>query len=157
MGQATYDKEDEMEEVTRAIEISADIATLTPYLQQRDFLRRWMHPLIESQMMADLGVFPLLREQQSEAIHHYWESVKTEFWMSERRQIFVVTFPPPALHPAYLIELQANVAGVTVVAKIHLPDTLAAEQIESQKAMMAQALRDLKGIVESQSPLSRAG
>ncbi len=143
-----------MEEVTRAIEISADISTLIPYLQEREFLQQWMHPLITFQVVADPEGVTLLRDQRVETLQRYWELVKTEFWVSERRQLFVIAFPPPAPHPTYLIELQSAAIGVVVLAKIYVPDTLSAARIEVQKTMMTSALAQLKGMVEG-SPQSR--
>jgi hypothetical protein len=138
-----------MEEITRAITISADITTLTPYLQQRGYLQQWMHPLIEKKVETDGRALNSFQDYRIETLESYWETVKTEFWMSERRQIFVVTLPPPAPHPAYLIEVQSLSDGVVVVAKIHVPDTIVVEQIENYKAMMAQSLGHLKIMVEA--------
>lgn len=153
-----------MEEVTRAIEISADITTLIPYLQQRELLQRWMHPFIENQVVVDLGKESAVEVQQGEVLYHYWQSVRTEFWASERRQIFVVAFPPPAPQRTYFIELQPISAGVMVVAKIHFPDIISAEQIETQKTTMAEALSCLKKMIEgkvsafqSRAPLKEEG
>lgn len=137
-----------MEEVTRAIEISATIATLIPYLQQRDLLQRWMHPLIENQVVANLEKGNPAREHHIENLQRYWETVRTEVWVSERRQIFVVAFPPTTPHRTYLIELQSISVGVMVVAKIHFPDTISGERIETQKTTMATALTYLKDMVE---------
>lgn len=137
-----------MEEVTRAIEVSADIATLIPYLQQRELLQRWMHPFIENQVVVDLAKGSLVGEQHIEVLQQYWETVRTEFWVSERRQIFVVAFPPPAPQRTYLIELQSSAIGALVIAKIHFPDTISAERIETQKITMAEALSCLKTMVE---------
>lgn len=137
-----------MEEVTRAIEISADITTLIPYLQQRELLQRWMHPFIENQVVVDLAKESAVGVQQGEALHQYWQTVRTEFWSSERRQIFVVAFPPPAPQRTYFIELQPIATNVIVVAKIHFPDMLSAERIETQKTTMAEALSCLKEMIE---------
>lgn len=145
---ATDDKGDSMEEVTRAIEISADIATLIPYLQQRELLQQWMHPFIENQVVVDLAKESAVGVQHVEVLRHYWQTVRTEFWASERRQIFVVAFPPPAPQRTYFIEVHPISAGVMVVAKIHFPDTISGERIETQKTTMAEALACLKKMIE---------
>jgi hypothetical protein len=142
-----------MEGVVCAITLTTTIARLKPYLSEAVLIERWLgtFPLPHSNSMLNGEV---VTDRRTVTIQPLEDSkIETEYWVNERRQLYVISLPPPAPRPTYFLEFQRIPNGVHLLFTAHLPDDIPNETIAEQKGVMNQALEALKHLVEESSVL----
>lgn len=137
-----------MEGVICAITLTTTIPQLKPYLSDSSLISQWLGYLLAPESYE-------LRNGS----HHHPEplvtiepvntNIETEYWVNERRQLYVISLPPPAPRPTYFLEFQRIPNGVHLFFTAHLPDAVQAEFLTEQRDAMNHALETLRHLVES--------
>lgn len=143
-----------MEGVVCAITLTTTIARLKPYLSDASLIEQWLSvfPTLESNSLiagatqSDQRIITIQQALDD-------SKIETEYWVNERRQLYVISLPPPAPRPTFFLEFQRIPTGVHLLFTAHLPDNIPTETIAEQKGLMSQALGVLKRLVEDNAVL----
>lgn len=138
-----------MEGVICAITLITTIPRLKPYLSDSSLIVKWLGYLLapESYRFLQSSTSPVEPVVSLQSVHN--TNIETEYWVNERRQLYVISLPPPAPRPTYFLEFQRIPNGVHLFFTAHLPDAVQTETLTGHRDAMNQALETLRHLVET--------